>query len=78
MDLAFALRMPSPVWINVAPEKSFQSIRSLSTQPSSQSHTRSIHFLTVMKIYMEKQKQALKDLRNLLRTYPGSINTMDS
>ena len=35
MDLAFALRMPSPVWINIAPKKSFQSIRSLSTQPSS-------------------------------------------
>ena len=32
MDLASALRMPSPVWINIAPEKSFQSIRSLSTQ----------------------------------------------
>ena len=31
-----------------------------------------------MKIYMKKQKQALKDLHNLLRTYPGSINTIDS
>ena len=46
MDLAFALRMPSPVWINIAPEKSFQSIRSLSTQSSSQSHYTFIHFLT--------------------------------
>ena len=27
-----------PVWINIGPEKSFQSIRSLSTQSSSQSH----------------------------------------
>ena len=47
MDLIFTLRMPSPMWINIAPEKSFQSIRSLSTQPSSQSHTRLIHFLTI-------------------------------
>ena len=47
MDLAFALRMPSPMWINIAPEKSFQSIRSLSTQSSSQSHARSIYFLTL-------------------------------
>ena len=31
-----------PVWINVAPEKSFQSIRSLSTQPSSQ-HPLHVH-----------------------------------
>ena len=46
MDKASALRMPSPVWINIAPEKSFQSIRSLSTQSSSQSHTRLIPFLT--------------------------------
>ena len=46
MDMASALRMSSPVWINIAPEKSFQSIRSLSTQSSSQSHTRPIHFLT--------------------------------
>ena len=47
MDKASALRMPSPVWINIAPEKSFQSIRSLSIQSSSQSHTRSIHSLTI-------------------------------
>ena len=46
MDLIFALRMPSPVWINIASEKSFQSIRSLSTQSSSQFHTRFIRFLT--------------------------------
>ena len=51
MSLAFALRMPSPVWINIAPEKSFQSIRSLSTQPSSQSHYTSIHFL-IEKIFI--------------------------
>ena len=34
-----------PVWINIASKKSFQSIRSLSTQSSSQSHTRPISFL---------------------------------
>ena len=34
------------MWINIGPEKSFQSIRSLSTQSSSQSHTRFIYFLT--------------------------------
>ena len=30
MDLASALRMPSPAWINITPEKSFHSLRSLS------------------------------------------------
>ena len=31
-----------------------------------------------MKVYMKKQKQALKDLRNLIRTYPKSINIIGS
>ena len=49
MDLISTLRMPSSVWINIAPKKSFQSIRSLSTQSSSQSHTRPILFLNTIR-----------------------------
>ena len=38
------------MWINIASKKSFQSIRSLSTQSSSQSHTRFIYFLIILLI----------------------------
>ena len=51
INLTFALRIPSPMWINIASKKSFQSIRSLSTQSSSQSHTRFISFLTNLLLF---------------------------
>ena len=73
MDLASALRMPSPVWINIAPEKSFQSIRSLSTQSSSQSHTRPIHFLTDIS-YSSSLRSSI---RNSSITNSNSSNLID-
>ena len=45
--LAYALRMPSPMWINVAPEKSFQSLRSIFSQRK-QSIPQHVHSFVTM------------------------------
>ena len=62
MDLASAFRMPSPVWINVAPEKSFHSLRSLSRTMKAFNPTH-VPFLNIFVI-------------NLILNIIGFINTV--
>ena len=69
MDLASALRMPSPGWINVAPEKSFHGNSQNQNNGSSQSHYTSIFFVTV-----KKNREIVNNILKFLNLRVQNIN----